>query len=235
MGVRFIEKPRDLSGFRAVILPGSKNTRADLAWLGETGWTERLRGYADGGGHILGICGGYQMMGRRIHDPEGIEGAPGASDGLGLLPVETILKAPKTTTLTRFNWSKCRGSGYEIHMGQTERQGGAALFNVQERNGNQCRDEDGCVSADGRFMGTYMHGLFDSPGITRRWLGSIGLEEIRVSRTHGLMARNRAYDLLAEHFERHIDLARLGRHIPAIAAALAARPEDGAETGTASQ
>ncbi len=214
LAVRFLEKPRDLSPFRAVILPGSKNTRWDLDWLMETGWADHLKAFSDAGGHLLGICGGYQLMGRTIHDPEGLEGIPGSSEGLGLLPVETVLKAPKTTTLTRFTWNKCRGTGYEIHMGQTRRLAGTPLFRISERNSAACRDEDGCIAGDARILGTYIHGLFDAPGITRRWLKSIGLEGIKVSRTEGLAARDKAYDQLAGHFERHVDVARLMDHIP---------------------
>lgn len=213
LAVCFLEKPRDLGAFRAVILPGSKNTRWDLDWLKETGWADRLKSFVKAGGHVLGICGGYQLMGRTIHDPEGLEGIPGASEGLGLLPVETVLKAPKTTTLTRFTWHNCRGAGYEIHMGQTRRLAGDPLFRISERNSAACRDDDGCVADDSRIIGTYIHGLFDAPGITRRWLKSIGLPDVKVSRTEGLAARDKAYDQLAAHFEAHVDVERLSSHI----------------------
>ncbi len=214
-GVRvfFLEKPRDLTDFRAVILPGSKNTRFDLQWVRESGWEDRIQEYVKHGGHVLGICGGYQMMGRFIHDPEGLEGAPGTSEGLCLLPVETVLKAPKTTTLTRFKWCKARGSGYEIHMGRTKRLEGKPLFKVQERNRRECKGEDGSRTEDGRVLGTYIHGLFDAPGITRRWLGSIGLDTVKVDRTSGLTARDKEYDRLADHFEAHVDMDRLREHL----------------------
>jgi adenosylcobyric acid synthase len=100
--VYFLEKTQDLSNFRAVILPGSKNTRFDLNWLHTSGWSKLINAYASQGGHVMGICGGYQIMGHCVHDPDGLEGPPGKTDGLRLLPVETYLKAPKTTTLTRF-------------------------------------------------------------------------------------------------------------------------------------
>ena len=122
----FIERVQDLSGFAAVILPGSKNTRFDLDWLKQKGWAQKLTAYADQGGHIMGICGGYQLMGQFVHDPHGLEGAPGTTEGLGLLPVETTLMAPKTTTLSRFAWGDVQGTGYEIHMGRTDRRGGSA-------------------------------------------------------------------------------------------------------------
>ena len=89
----YLEQPQDLSRMAAVILPGSKSTCSDLQWLTESGWRKRLLAYREGGGHILGICGGYQMLGTWVRDPEGIEGTPGSTEGLGLLPVETVLKA----------------------------------------------------------------------------------------------------------------------------------------------
>jgi adenosylcobyric acid synthase len=203
--VYFVEKVQDLSSFKAVILPGSKNTRWDLDWLHTGGWTARIKNYVDQGGHVLGICGGYQMMGNRVHDPDGLEGQPGSTAGLDLLPVETELKAPKTTTLTAFTWQEDSGSGYEIHMGQTRRLDGDPLFRVQSRNRLATSDDDGCVIKDFRIMGTYIHGIFENPKITSRWLNSIGLPRIKTSEMEGFDARDREYDLLAEYFEEHID------------------------------
>jgi adenosylcobyric acid synthase len=204
--VHFLEQPQDLSGFRAIVLPGSKNTRQDLAWLNTSGWAQLIRAYHAAGGHVLGICGGYQMLGRRVHDPEGHEGRPGSTEGLHFLPVETVLRAPKTTTLTRFSWAGSQGAGYEIHMGRTLRQGGEPLFNVLERNGLAAPDEEGCVEPGGRVMGTYMHGMFDSPSITARWLRAIGVDTPQTPALGGLAARDREYEALADHFERHVDV-----------------------------
>jgi len=215
----FIEKVQDLSGFVAVILPGSKNTRFDLEWLKTIGWNLRLTAYARQGGHILGICGGYQLMGTHVHDPQGLEGAPGTTEGLGLLPVETTLMAPKTTTLSRFAWGDVQGTGYEIHMGRTDRTGGTPLFTILTQNGTAPENgEDGCVSDDGRIMATYMHGLFDTPAVTRRWLDAVGLAHVDIGDTPaGPVARDREYDRLAEHFENHVDteaILRLVRRRP---------------------
>jgi len=207
LSVHFLEKVQDLTDFRAVILPGSKNTRFDLQWLHTTGWAGKIKTYARHAGHVLGICGGYQMMGSDVHDPDGIEGRSGTTAGLNLLPVATELKAPKVTTLTQFYRSEARGHGYEIHMGQTIRQGGASLFRVESRNSVPASDEDGCISSESNSMGTYIHGIFDNPAITRFWLDHIGLHDIEVSQLEGLEARNREYELLAEHFERYIDVA----------------------------
>ena len=146
------------------------------------------------------------MMGNYVHDPDGIEGHPGSTEGLALLPVETELKAPKVTTLTKFYRQDAQGAGYEIHMGQTNRKGGVSLFGVRERNSAPASDEDGCISTEFNSMGTYIHGIFDNPAITQFWLQHIGLKGIKTSQMEGLEARNREYDLLAEHFERHIDV-----------------------------
>jgi adenosylcobyric acid synthase len=204
--VHFLEQAQDLSGFRAVILPGSKNTRFDLEWLKTSGWAQAVRQYHGRGGHVLGICGGYQMLGDWVHDPEGHEGRPGSTAGLALLPVETVLRAPKTTTLTRFAWQDAEGSGYEIHMGQTDRRGGLPLFRVRERNGQPLSDDDGCATADLKTMGTYIHGLFDNPVIAVRWLGTLGLNGVQPPAAGGLAARDIEYERLADHFEKHVDV-----------------------------
>jgi adenosylcobyric acid synthase len=204
LDVFFVEMPRDISNFKAIILPGSKNTRWDLHWLQNSGWEKIIKEYARAGGHILGICGGYQMMGRLVLDAQGLEGTPGTSGGLNLLPVETVLKSPKTTTRTRFLWESIPGEGYEIHMGETKRFSGNLLFNICERNHSPCIGEDGCISHDAKLMGTYLHGMFDSPAITQKWLKTIGLEHIEVPDENRFKAKDNAYDLLAAHFERHM-------------------------------
>jgi len=205
ISLHFIDKPMDLSVFGAVILPGSKNTRFDLHWLQKTGWAEKVIEHASKGGYILGICGGYQMLGLMIHDPDGLEGSAGSSHGLGLLPVETTLSAPKTTTLTSFSWDDQAGTGYEIHMGQTIRGDAKPLFQVHSQNQTLCSHEEGCINKDSRIMGTYIHGLFDMPAITRKWLETIGHGHIHVDKTGGLAAREREYEELSKHFQKYIN------------------------------
>jgi adenosylcobyric acid synthase len=209
--VYFLEKVQDLKAFKAVILPGSKNTRFDLSWIKSKGWSKRLSDYAATGGHVLGICGGYQLMGKTVHDPDGLEGKPGSTEGLGLLPVETILKAPKTTTRTKFIWNDIPGAGYEIHMGQTTREQGSPLFSIIERNNVACKDDDGCLSADSRIMGTYLHGLFDNPRVTKCWLEHIDIKDIDLFDVGGIEARDKEYDLLADHFEEYVDVESIAK------------------------
>ncbi len=211
--VCFLEKRQNLNAFKAVILPGSKNTRFDLDWLHTSGWSQEISGYAAGNGHVLGICGGFQMLGEWVHDPTGLEGSPGSTPGLSLLPVETILQAPKTTTLTHFAWNENDGWGYEIHMGQTERKGGRPIFTVIEQNGRPCNLKDGCEVDQLRIMGTYIHGLFDAPAIAERWLKTIGLADIAITGSYGPAARDRDLDRLAAHFEAHVDMAAIAATI----------------------
>jgi adenosylcobyric acid synthase len=139
-----------------------------------------------------------------VHDPDGMEGPSGSSQGLGYLPVVTTLKSPKTTTLTQFAWDTTGAMGYEIHMGRSERMGGNSLFGIKSRNGASTADTDGCVSKDGRVLGTYLHGVFDNPGITRRWLAQIGLADIAVPEKGGMAYRDEQYDLLAAHFAKYV-------------------------------
>lgn len=206
LNLEFIEEPCDLDEFAGVIIPGSKNTRHDLSWLFDKGWDRKLKTYADNGGAVLGICGGYQILGTWLHDPDGHEGNPGSTEGLGLLPVETVMKAPKTTTLSRFLWNGREGLGYEIHMGHTERKGGYAWFDVRERNQQACYDEDGCLSDEANVMGTYMHGLFDRAEITRAVLVRMGLSHIMVPDLCGLAAREKEYEALLDHAMEYVDL-----------------------------
>ncbi len=212
--VHFIERPQDLKMFAGVILPGSKNTRFDLEWLQSIGWVPKLAEFAKAKGNILGICGGYQMMGQHVHDPDGLEGSPGSTPGLGFLPLETTLQAPKTTTLTRFRWQGVEGTGYEIHMGKSRRTGGKPLFSVIERNGKSLQDEDGCEAGNNGIMGTYMHGMFDVPGITRLWLDRIGCNGVEVTAAFGPESRDKSYELLADHLSTYMDLDRIKSIIP---------------------
>ncbi len=202
----FIDSPRDLDRHAAVILPGSKNTRKDLDWLNEN-FGKELQAYHSRGGHLLGICGGYQMLGTSVEDPEGLEGTPGQTRGLGLLPVETVLQAPKTTTLSDFDWDGAKGQGYEIHMGFTQLKQGSPLVNIFNRNQEACSETDGCISPNGRVAGTYVHGFFDTVAVTKKWLARIGLDQVKVPGPDLVTQKDRDYDLLKEHLEAHVDLS----------------------------
>lgn len=204
--VIFMEKPSDLSRFQAVIIPGSKNTRGDLDWISATGWNRRLQEYADNGGHILGICGGYQILGEYVDDPHGLEDQPGRTPGLNLLPVRTTLKAPKTTTLSSFSWGETRGEGYEIHMGSTIRLSGNSFCDITMRNGQACAEADGCISETGTIVGTYIHGLFDTPQILYNWLKFIKINQLPTLEMLIKTSKESNYGLLKTHCESNLDM-----------------------------
>ncbi|WP_082733907.1 cobyric acid synthase [Polycladidibacter hongkongensis] len=182
-----------------VLLPGSKSTIGDLAFFRAQGWDVDLAGHVRRGGKVLGICGGYQMLGMRIHDPEGLEGAASTVAGLGLLDVETVL-APEKTVVARQGVAPAYAAqvrGYEIHLGRTDGADCARPFLQLEGAG-----ADGAMSASGQVMGTYLHGLFGSDAFRSEFLRGFGAAarlayEARVER---------ALDALADHLEAHLDL-----------------------------
>ena len=186
-----------------VILPGSKATIADLAALREEGWDIDILAHRRRGGRILGLCGGFQMLGRTISDPDGLEGPPGSVDGLGLLEVETVLTAPKT--VAEVTGETVEGgtpfSGYEIHRGRT-------CGPDAERPVHRLSDgrPDGARSADGRVAGTYVHGLFGSDRHRAEWLRSFGAKSAIAS--HDALVDD-TLDGLAGHLETHVDIDRL--------------------------
>jgi adenosylcobyric acid synthase len=204
----FIDSPKHLDRFSAIVIPGSKNTRKDLAWV-TARFEQPLSAYIQNGGHILGICGGYQMLGQWVEDPTGLEGDPGQTRGLGLLPIQTVLQAPKTTTLSQFRWGHAEGRGYEIHMGITRLTGGTPLIRIVSRNGRDVDDTDGCLSENGQVAGTYVHGFFDFNAIVRKWFELIGLDFKADPGIDAAMEKDRDYDHLKRHMETYLDLTSL--------------------------
>ena len=187
-----------------LILPGSKSVRADLAFLRANGWEMAIRRHLRYGGRLLGICGGLQMLGRRIADPLGLEGAPGESAGLGLLDFTTELAAEKQlcNVQGRLALEGEAVSGYEIHAGVST---GPAL----ERAAVELDDgrRDGALSADGQVLGTYLHGLFEGPAACAALLRWAGLGT--VDTVDYLALREREIERLADLVEAHLDTARL--------------------------
>ncbi|MEL0023408.1 MAG: cobyric acid synthase [Alphaproteobacteria bacterium] len=193
-----------------VLIPGSKATIDDLAFLREQGWDIDIAAHHRRGGIILGLCGGYQILGRKVHDPHGIEGPVRSSDGLGLLNVETTLDAAKTLRLVEAEAIQFKTSvnGYEIHMGQTsgpdcER----ALLHIEDRF-------DGAISVDGRVMGSYVHGIFSDNGFRRRFLEDLAARRGRdISLADFDFAKNvdDTLDRLAAHLAAHLDMGALAR------------------------
>ncbi|MGH6744537.1 cobyric acid synthase [Novosphingobium sp.] len=180
-----------------VVLPGSKATMADMAFLRTEGWDIDVLAHRRRGGLILGICGGYQMLGHTIADPLGIEGPPGEIAGLGLLDVTTVLGDRKALREVSGTALGARMTGYEMHMGVTRR-GGAAPFALLGDD-----RPDGAVDASGRIMGTYCHGLLASTGLRAALLARLGAQSDGLD--HGA-AVDAALDELAADMERHLDI-----------------------------
>ena len=155
-----------------VVLPGSKATIADMRAMREQGWDIDIHAHHRRGGAVLGLCGGYQMLGRTICDPEGVEGPPGAIDGLGLLDIETVLTGDKTLEQVRGHALAADFTGYEMHMGRTDGPDCARPFaSIGARIGAR---PDGAISRDGRVMGSYVHGLLASTPLREALLRQIG-------------------------------------------------------------
>jgi len=184
---------------RVVILPGSKSTRGDLDFVRKQGWDIDLAAHVRRGGHVLGLCGGYQMLGKRVADPEGIEGPPGETSGLGLLDVDTVMTPQKSLTRVQAIHVETKQpiAAYEIHIGRTE---GADRTRPFASVGGMA---EGAISADGRVQGSYLHGLFSSDDFRRAWLARLGVSSFG----EGYSARmESALDALAGHIEKHLDV-----------------------------
>ncbi len=186
-----------------VVLPGSKATIADLAALRGEGWDIDIAAHVRRGGRVLGICGGYQMLGGTIADPRGIEGAPSTVPGLGLLEVDTEMTGEKS--LTEVSGTTIADGvairGYEMHMGVTTGPDAARPL-IRFADGRA----DGAVSADGRVAGTYVHGLFAEDAQRRAWVARLGGTPSALSHDAEV---ERTLDALAAHLEAHVDVDRL--------------------------
>jgi adenosylcobyric acid synthase len=199
IGPRESPPPADL-----VIIPGSKCVRADLAWLRAGGWESYLQRHLRFGGKVMGICGGFQMLGRIIADPDGVEGAAGESTGFGWLDIVTTLAGEKQRRHAEgvLTLEPARIRGYEIHVGVTR---GDALARPFARL-NDGRS-DGALSPDGQVLGTYLHGAFESPAACAALLRWAGLAQPEVVDYAAL--REQAIDRVADAVERHLDVERI--------------------------
>ena len=188
-----------------IVLPGAKATLSDLAMLRTQGWDIDIAAHVRRGGRVLGVCGGYQMLGRRVSDPQGIEGPPGAAEGLSLLDIETVLTAEKVLRPVA-GWlagGNAAFAGYEMHVGVTTGPGCARpLLTFDDGRA------DGAVSADGRIGGAYVHGLFDSRSARDFLLGQLGAT---VARGDHSTEVDKALDELAESLAQALDIDALAR------------------------
>jgi adenosylcobyric acid synthase len=196
--VSIVRSPEQISGADLIVLPGSKSVRSDFENLIDQHWAPFILRHLRYGGKLLGICGGFQMLGKQIHDPQGLEGRVGSTQGLGLLDMETTLQQHKILRQVSGSFWEydSQVQGYEIHMGISS---GPALDKPMFRLGNH---NDGAISADGQVAGSYLHGLFDLPEACNslmHWAGYHSQQaiEINAARESGI---NRLADLLEKHF-----------------------------------
>ncbi len=200
-----------------VIIPGSKNVRADLQFVRDQGWDAQLQKHLRYGGKLLGICGGMQMLGKTIADPQGVEGAAGTSQGLGYLDITTELKGEKILRQRQgLLWDKQTPvSGYEIHLGRSSGEGFNQPFAYLHSAANeQSLEPEGAGSADGQIMGTYLHGLLDSPLALQQILHWVGLETSQLFDAD--KERELQLERLAKAVEVSLDWSKLNTAAPFI-------------------
>jgi adenosylcobyric acid synthase len=214
--VRYTRSPSEINDADVLVIPGSKNTISDLLYLRETGMEQRTKEFAASGGMVVGICGGYQMLGKTISDPFMVDGPVREADGMRLLPVATVMEKEKQTvqvtakSLVADFWAcDIDVQGYEIHMGRTKRLSGARpAFHVQY--GEESR-EDGAVSSELRVWGTYLHGVFDSDGFRKSFLDGIrkqkGIEAHAASSFDQL--KQEGFDKLAAIVRSSLDMKKV--------------------------
>lgn len=204
VNLTFVQEGQPIGGnVKLVVLPGSKSTAADLAFIKAQGWDVDLKAHVRRDGHVIGICGGYQMLGRAIHDPDGLEGAPSSVSALGLLDVETTLEQEKTLKLThaRHAASNTELNGYEIHLGRTSGPDCERPFSHVDGR------PEGARSADGKIAGTYLHGCFANDDFRRALLSDLGRKNISGVIYQRIV--DDTLDDLAVLLEKHLDLDRV--------------------------
>jgi len=216
----YFNAPEQVFEMDLVILPGSKNTLNDLRYLHSQGLAEAIIAFHARGGTVVGICGGYQMLGQKVLDPKGVESDLQEVAGLGLLEMETELLGDKVTTQVkaRLLWPELAGPeeirGYEIHMGRSRSLGSAtALLEISESNSRQVRVQDGLVSEDGRVWGTYVHGLFDNDSLRHRLISRFLRGNDLVPTKERLRSfhqwKEEQYNKLAAHLRNHLDMSSI--------------------------
>lgn len=211
VNLRFVRKIEEFGTPDLVILPGSKNTISDLIWIKKTGFEDILKRYVQEGGRLIGICGGYQMLGKKIHDPQKMESDTSEIDGLSFLNTVTVLKTNKTTRQITAKMVKEIGffteetlEGYEIHLGQTEfLDNNYGIFEITA--GNQLIT-DGAFNDGFKVWGTYIHGIFNNDGFRNSFLKSLGIEVEELSYKELL---NKSIDLLADVMEENVDIQKI--------------------------
>ncbi len=195
---------KDISEADIIIIPGTKSTIADLLYLRGSGLAQAIVKAYKNGKTVIGICGGYQIMGETVADPEGVEGEPATVPGLGILPCSTVMTPEKVTRQVcfRFREDQSECQGYEIHMGQTVLSSGASPVNMISEE-----QPDGCMAPDGKSFGSYIHGILDNGCVVESILSPFaGRTEVKFDYRR---FKEEQYDKLADHLRRHIDIGAI--------------------------
>ncbi|WP_271901516.1 cobyric acid synthase [Limosilactobacillus reuteri] len=213
VSVRYVLTASELGTPDLLILPGSKNTNEDLAALRKNELADAIMRAHRDGSRVVGICGGYQILGRMLHDPTGIESPIKEQEGLGLLDTETTFNEEKTTTQAVAKRNNYILKGYEIHMGTTKLGPNATPFStIKETNGQSENREDGAINNDGTVIGTYLHGIFDNPYWTRHLLNRIraakGMAPLVDTTVSISNYKDQQYEKLAQLFAQNVDMEK---------------------------
>ncbi|MCX6065543.1 MAG: cobyric acid synthase [Chloroflexi bacterium] len=219
VNVRYVASVKELGSPSAILIPGTKSTLADLEWLEKTGLAQAVTEFARSGGTLVGICGGYQMLGAQMDDPEHVESPLDSRSGLNLLPVTTQFLQEKATYQAQARIHSQQGwmaqlngtlvSGYEIHMGATPSQ--ATWLEITQRNGEPAKVLDGSISPGGKIWGCYLHGIFSNDVFRQAWLESLGWQKgERISQAESF---NQSLDALADAVEGALNMELLEKII----------------------
>jgi adenosylcobyric acid synthase len=207
--VRWISRPADLADARAIVLPGSKNTLADLRWLRSTGLADAVTAAAARGVLVIGLCGGFQILGERLSDPRGVAGDAGDEPGLGLLPMSTQFEPEKIVRQITASCGGRRWSAYEIHMGRTTATAPAEpLHLVEDVHGSRTEG-----LRRGNVWGTYLHGWFEAPEVRRRVAEAAGITQHQAPAIAWAEKRQAVYVRMAEHVAGHVNLDPIRRYV----------------------
>jgi adenosylcobyric acid synthase len=207
--LRWMQHAHDLDAAKIVILPGTKNTLADLCWLYETSIDQAIIRAARRGVPIVGICGGYQMLGESVHDCEGVAGDQGVAPGLNLLPIRTTFSKTKEVVQVWASWGGERWQAYEIHMGTTLQTRPCAPLCSVENGRAAC--QDGCQVRN--VWGTYLHGLFESSAVRSELARRAGFSNYRSATVPWREHLRRVYDGMADVLEEHLNLEQIWNYV----------------------
>ncbi|MEM9778027.1 MAG: cobyric acid synthase [Chloroflexota bacterium] len=211
VSVRYVQNPADLGEPDAIIVPGTKSTISDMAWLRDQGFVEPIQQLNEAGVALVGICGGYQMFGQMIYDPDLVEADQPEIEGIGILPYDTTFVGEKATyqsvaeVTDGIGWMKALIGqslrGYEIHMGRTESD--SSWLKFAKRGSETVNVPDGAMADNGRIWGCYMHGIFENDSLRHAWLNSLGLQQV----SSNLPSLDESLERLADELEKNLDLA----------------------------